>query len=91
MTLRRYAIEEAYELLDAIEAGDDREIADELGDVLLQVVFHSQMAAERGAFDFDTVCRGQENSMAIFGAGAAASRGICGTRIFCRHDGHRPF
>ncbi len=55
-TLRRYAIEEAYELMDAIESGDDREMAEELGDVLLQVVFHCQLARERGAFDFDDVC-----------------------------------
>ena len=78
MTLRKYAIEEAYELLDAIEAGDDREIADELGDFLLQVVFHSQMAAERGAFDFDTVCRGQVEKLIrrhphVFGESQAAT------------------
>ena len=53
MTLRRHAIEEVYELIDAIEAGDDHEMAEELGDLLLQVVFHAQMAKERGAFDFD--------------------------------------
>lgn len=52
-----YAIEEVYELLDAVEAGDDQEIIDELGDLLLQVVFHCQVAAERGAFDFEKVCR----------------------------------
>ena len=42
MTLRRHAIEEVYELIDAIEAGDDQEMAEELGDLLLQVVFHCQ-------------------------------------------------
>ena len=57
MTLRRHAIEEVYELIDAIEAGDDHEMAEELGDLLLQVVFHSQMAKERGAFDFEKVTR----------------------------------
>ena len=57
MTLRRHAIEEVYELIDAIEAEDDHEMAEELGDLLLQVVFHCQMAKERGAFDFDKVCR----------------------------------
>jgi len=56
-TLRRHAIEEVYELIDAIEAGDDHEMAEELGDLLLQVVFHCQMAKERGAFDFEKVCR----------------------------------
>ena len=57
LTLRRHAIEEVYELIDAIEAGDDHEMAEELGDLLLQVVFHAQMAKERGAFDFEKVCR----------------------------------
>ncbi|MCX6894330.1 MAG: MazG family protein [Verrucomicrobia bacterium] len=57
LTLRRHAIEEVYELIDAIEAGDDVEMAEELGDLLLQVVFHAQMAQERGAFDFEKVAR----------------------------------
>jgi uncharacterized protein YabN with tetrapyrrole methylase and pyrophosphatase domain len=57
MTLRRHAIEEVYELIDAIEARDDHEMAEELGDLLLQVVFHSQLAMERGAFDFEQVTR----------------------------------
>lgn len=56
-TLRRHAIEEVYELIDAIEAEDDHEIAEELGDLLLQIVFHCQLAHERGAFDFEKVCR----------------------------------
>src|SRR5579884_2344482 len=56
-TLRWHAVEEVYELMDAIEAGDDHEMAEELGDLLLQVVFHCQMAKERGAFDFETVTR----------------------------------
>ena len=57
LTLRRHAIEEVYELIDAIEARDDHEMAEELGDLLLQVVFHCQLARERGAFDFERVCR----------------------------------
>src|SRR5512147_2616171 len=56
-TLRFHAVEEVYELIDAIEAGDDHEMMEELGDLLLQVVFHCQLARERGAFDFDAVCR----------------------------------
>jgi uncharacterized protein YabN with tetrapyrrole methylase and pyrophosphatase domain len=56
-TLRFHAVEEAYELMDAIEAGDDQEMAEELGDLLLQVVFHCQLAGERGAFDFEQVTR----------------------------------
>jgi uncharacterized protein YabN with tetrapyrrole methylase and pyrophosphatase domain len=56
-SLRSHAVEEVYELLDAIEAGDDVEMAEELGDLLLQVVFHAQLARERGVFDFDAVCQ----------------------------------
>jgi MazG family protein len=57
LTLRRHAIEEVYELIDAIEARDDHEMAEELGDLLLQVIFHCQLARERGAFDFEKVTR----------------------------------
>ena len=57
LTLRRHAIEEVYELIDAIETRDDHEMAEELGDLLLQVVFHCQLARERKAFDFERVCR----------------------------------
>ena len=57
-SIRLNAIEEVYELVDAIEADDDTEMAEELGDLLLQVVFHAQMASERGAFDFEKVARG---------------------------------
>ena len=57
LSLRRHAIEEVYELIDAIESRDDHEMAEELGDLLLQVVFHAQMAKERGAFDFEKVVR----------------------------------
>jgi uncharacterized protein YabN with tetrapyrrole methylase and pyrophosphatase domain len=56
-TLRWHAVEEVYELLDAIEADDDHEMMEELGDLLLQVVFHSQLGKERKAFDFDNVVR----------------------------------
>lgn len=50
-----YTIEEAYEVADAIARGDLADLREELGDLLLQVVFHSQMAAEQGAFDFEAV------------------------------------
>jgi MazG family protein len=56
MTLRLHAVEEVYELLDAIEAEDDQEMVEELGDLLLQVVFHCQLGQERKVFDFDAVC-----------------------------------
>ena len=57
LTLRWHAVEEVYELLDAIESRDDHELEEELGDLLLQVVFHCQLAKERGAFDFNKVAR----------------------------------
>jgi MazG family protein len=50
-----YTIEEAYEVAEAIHHGDMAALADELGDLLLQVVYHAQMAAELGAFDFADV------------------------------------
>lgn len=49
-SLRPYLLEEAYEVLEALDHGGDDELRDELGDVLLQVVFHSELASERGAF-----------------------------------------
>jgi tetrapyrrole methylase family protein/MazG family protein len=55
LSLRRHLIEEAYEAVAAIEAGDDAGLADELGDVLLQVVLHAQIAAEEGRFTVDDV------------------------------------
>jgi MazG family protein len=57
-TLRAGLLEEAYEVVAAIDAGDDANLREELGDVLLQVVFHAQIAAEEGRFDFDDVARG---------------------------------
>ena len=57
-TLRPYLIEESHELDDAIRALDDRLMREELGDVLLQVLFHSVLAEERGAFTFGDVATG---------------------------------
>jgi tetrapyrrole methylase family protein/MazG family protein len=57
-TLARHLLEETYEVLDAIDAGDRDQLRDELGDVLLQVVFHAQMAADDGAWDVDDVAEG---------------------------------
>jgi len=54
-SLRPYLLEEVYEALEAIDAEDWPRLCDELGDVLLQVVFHAQLAAERGDFDLDDV------------------------------------
>ncbi|PPU96916.1 nucleoside triphosphate pyrophosphohydrolase [Xanthomonas hyacinthi] len=54
-SIAAYTIEEAYEVADAIDRNDLGELKDELGDLLLQVVFHAQMAREQGAFGFDDV------------------------------------
>ena len=58
-----YTIEEAYEVAEAIATGDRAAIQDELGDLLLQVVFHSQMASEEGSFSFEDVARGINDKM----------------------------
>ena len=57
-TLVSYAIEEAYEVVDAIHVGDTDHIAEELGDLLLQVVLHAQVAQDAGTFDLQTVADG---------------------------------
>jgi tetrapyrrole methylase family protein/MazG family protein len=62
-TLVPYLIEESFELAEAIEQDDDREICEELGDVLLQIVFHSQLATERGKFSVADVIDGLANKM----------------------------
>jgi nucleoside triphosphate diphosphatase len=54
-TIAPYTLEEAYEVADAIARGDLADLKDELGDLLLQVVFHARMAEEQGAFDFGDV------------------------------------
>src|SRR3989441_12194024 len=54
-TIAPYTLEEAYEVADAIARGDLADLRDELGDLLLQVVFHARMAEEQGAFDFGAV------------------------------------
>src|SRR5258708_28241266 len=57
LTLRTYLIEEAYEVLEALESGDDAKFAEELGDLLLQVVFHAQIATEQKRFNAADVVR----------------------------------
>ena len=57
-SLRPYLLEEAYEVDDAIRSGNDALLGEELGDLLLQVLFHSVVAEERGAFDFGDVTEG---------------------------------
>ena len=75
-TIAPYTVEEAYEVADAIQRGSMSDLVEELGDLLLQVVFHAQMAKEAGAFDFDDVARGIAAKMVrrhphVFGAAEA--------------------
>jgi tetrapyrrole methylase family protein/MazG family protein len=56
-SIRHNLIEECYEVLEALDAGDTAAFKEELGDLLMQVVFHSQMAGERGRFGFDDVAK----------------------------------
>jgi MazG family protein len=62
-TIAPYTVEEAYEVADAIERHDLKDLKEELGDLLLQVVFHARMAQEQGAFDFEDVARAINDKM----------------------------
>lgn len=62
-SLRRYLVEEVYEVLEAIDTEDSKLLCEELGDVLLQVVFHAQLAVEDGLFSWEDVCRGIADKM----------------------------
>jgi MazG family protein len=80
-----YTIEEAYEVADAIERGDLGDLKDELGDLLLQVVFHSRMAEEAGHFAFDDVAEAISGKMVrrhphVFGDEGERSAGEVKTR-----------
>ena len=57
-TLRPFLLEETYEVLEALDRNDDTELKEELGDLLLQIVFHARVAEERNAFDIDDVIQG---------------------------------
>jgi XTP/dITP diphosphohydrolase len=57
-SLLHYLVEEAAEVVDAVETGTDDDLREELGDLLLQIAFHSEIASERDAFDIDDVARG---------------------------------
>lgn len=79
-TIAPYTLEEAYEVADAIERGDLPDLREELGDLLLQVVYHARMAEEQGAFGFDDVVDGITRKMVrrhphVFGDQAARSAG----------------
>lgn len=80
-TIAPYTLEEAYEVADAIARGELGDLQEELGDLLLQVVYHSQMAAEQGSFDFGDVVEGIMGKMIrrhphVFGDEAARSAGV---------------
>ena len=62
-TIAPYTVEEAYEVADAVERGDLSDLKEELGDLLLQVVFHARMAEEQGAFSFEDVARAINDKM----------------------------
>jgi MazG family protein len=84
-TLRVSVIEEAYEVAAAISADDDANLREELGDLLLQVVFHAQMARERGRWDFDAVATGIVQKLVrrhphVFGSENAADSAAVLTR-----------
>jgi MazG family protein len=77
-SLRPFLLEEAYETLDAIDSGDPTRLKEELGDLLLQVVFHAQMAAEAGSFTIDDVVAGLVDKLIrrhphVFGDASAAN------------------
>src|ERR1700742_553403 len=79
-SIRHYTIEEAYEVADAIERKDYNDLRDELGDLLLQPVFHAQMASEEGLFDFGDVVQAITEKLIrrhphVFGEAAAAAAG----------------
>lgn len=82
-----YTIEEAYEVADAIDNEDMDGLKEELGDLLLQVVFHSQMASELGLFDFDDVAQAVTDKMVhrhphVFGDAQASDAGDVENRIW---------
>jgi tetrapyrrole methylase family protein/MazG family protein len=62
-TLKPFLIEEAYEVIDAIDRNNKKDLIEELGDLLLQIVFHSRLAQERGDFDMGDVIEGVCNKM----------------------------
>jgi tetrapyrrole methylase family protein/MazG family protein len=79
-SLKPMTIEEAYEVLEAIDEGNDHELAGELGDLLLQVVFHAQIAADEGRFDVGDVIERVRDKMVrrhphVFGGQTASTSG----------------
>jgi nucleoside triphosphate diphosphatase len=80
-TIAPYTIEEAYEVADAIQSGDRKHLCEELGDLLLQPIYHAQLAAEEGAFTLEDVIEGVNRKMIsrhphVFGDDEARSAGV---------------
>lgn len=77
-SLRRYLVEETYELLDAIDSGDRDHLLEELGDILLQVLFHARIAADRAdkPFDIDDVARAFTTKISARTQGVLSGNGI---------------
>jgi nucleoside triphosphate diphosphatase len=80
-TIAPYTIEEAYEVADAIQSGDRKHLCEELGDLLLQPIYHAQIAAEEGSFTFDDVVEGVSRKMIrrhphVFGDDEAKAAGV---------------
>ena len=79
-SLRTYLIEEAYEVLEALESGSPEKFADELGDLLLQIVFHAELAKQKGRFDISDVIEHIHSKMVrrhphVFGSASAKTSG----------------
>jgi tetrapyrrole methylase family protein / MazG family protein len=77
-SLKPYLLEEAYEVLEALEEGTPQKLQDELGDLLFQVIFHAQLARERGDFDINDILAGTIAKMIrrhphVFGSAAAST------------------
>ncbi len=90
-TLKTYVIEEAYEVLEAIDTGRPELLKEELGDLLLQVLFQAQILAEQGSFDIADVCRGTVRKLVsrhphVFGAEAKA---VDADEVLNRWEGYK--
>lgn len=86
-----YVLEEAHEVADAIRHGDDAHLQEELGDLLLQVLLHAQIASETGRFDLAAIARGLRHKLVrrhphVFAAAAEANRGLAGDSAAVRRS-----
>ena len=84
-SIRKNLLEETYEAVEAIDAQDTELLKEELGDVLLQVVFHAQLEREQGSFDFDDVCDGVVRKMIVRHPHVFGDVAVNGTRDVLRN------